>query len=290
MNEKETKTKKDSPLIFSKMINIMRKVEAIGKEQKNPAQHYFFRGIDDVYFALHNILANEGVITIPEILEERAEERQSSSGKMAMSRILKIRYRFYAEDGSFVDSSVIGEGADFSDKAANKAMSAAHKYVLLQTFCIPTEEPKDSEQDSIEMGKKKNESEDKKAMKPAAKTTQKSAQKPPAVQEPPAATEEPPPIEKTAPAGSEEEFMGGAKPPSKFDTAVLMTVKGERKKISYKEALEHFQTAKKFLGNKDYYQVLGNIGYEKSSELPFEKLDEVYRAMLKKYNDRKDFS
>jgi len=174
---------------------------------------------------------------------------------------------------------------DSGDKAANKAMAVAHKYALLQAFCIPTEDVKDPETNHHEVA------EEKKAMKPATKTTQKSAQKPPAAQAPPAAREEPPPIEKTAPAGSEEEFMGGAKPPSKFDTAVHMTVKGERKKISYKEALEHFKNAKKFLGNKDYYAVLGDLGFEKSSDLPFDKLDDVYKSMLKRYNDKRaDFA
>ena len=40
---------------------------------------------------------------------------------------------------------------DSGDKAANKAMSAAHKYALLQVFCIPTEEPKDSENEHHEI-------------------------------------------------------------------------------------------------------------------------------------------
>ena len=32
------------------------------------------------------------------------------------------------------------QGRDTSDKATNKAMASAHKYALLQTFCIPTED------------------------------------------------------------------------------------------------------------------------------------------------------
>ena len=42
-----------------------------------------------------------------------------------------------------MQATVVGEGMDSGDKAANKAMAIAHKYALLQTFCIPTEEQKD---------------------------------------------------------------------------------------------------------------------------------------------------
>ena len=37
---------------------------------------------------------------------------------------------------------------DSGDKSSNKAMSAAQKYAFLQVFCIPTEEPKDTENDT----------------------------------------------------------------------------------------------------------------------------------------------
>lgn len=281
MTETKEKTKGK---IFAQMAKILKETSAIGKEKKAGGLAYAFRGIDDVYNELHSIFAKHSVFTIPTVLEERSEERKTKTGGVLIYRILKIAYRFFADDGSFVSAIVVGEGMDSGDKAANKAMAVGHKYLLLQSFCIPTEDVKDPEENHHEVTEKT-----KPAAKEKAKPTngkEKGAQKPPAAQAPPAATEEPPPIEKAG----ESDFMPNAKPPSKFDTAVLMTVKGEKKRISYKEALEHFKTAKKFLGNKDYYQVLGDIGYEKSSELPFEKLDEVYKLMLKKYNDRKDFS
>jgi len=144
----------ETPLIFPKMIAIMRGVGKIAKDRENPSLKYAFRGIDDVYNELHDVLAKEGVITIPEVLEERAEERGKEE-KPVIYRILKIRYRFCAEDGSYVETIVIGEGMDWGDKAANKAMSVAHKYALLQTFCIPTSDPKDPEADKdISAGKK----------------------------------------------------------------------------------------------------------------------------------------
>ena len=137
--------------VFSAIVAVMQDVEHIGKNRQNEAQRYKFRGIDDVYNALHSILAKHGVFSVPTVLEDRHEERLSKSGSANIYRVLKIQYRFFAKDGSFFDAVVIGEGMDSGDKASNKAMAVAHKYALLQVFAIPTEEEKDPEVDSHEV-------------------------------------------------------------------------------------------------------------------------------------------
>ena len=55
-------------------------------------------------------------------------------------KLSKIKYIFYAEDGTSVEAITIGEGMDSGDKATNKSMAIAMKYALFQVFCIPTEE------------------------------------------------------------------------------------------------------------------------------------------------------
>jgi len=136
------------PLIYSKIAAVMRDAQPIAKGRENRQQGFKFRGIDDVYAALHDILTAHEVFTVPEVLEHSSEERTTKSGSTLIYRVLKIRYRFYTSDGSFVDSTVIGEGMDSGDKASNKAMSVAHKYALIQVFAIPTEDAKDSDADS----------------------------------------------------------------------------------------------------------------------------------------------
>ncbi len=144
-------TETTTPLIYAAMSTVMAKVDPIAKSRKNTGQGYSFRGIDDIYQALQAILAGEGIFTTSEIMSERTEDRQTAKGSALIYRVLHIRWRFYAPDGSFVTHDTIGEGMDSGDKAANKAMSAAHKYAFLTVFCIPTEEPKDSENDSHEL-------------------------------------------------------------------------------------------------------------------------------------------
>jgi len=139
-----------APKIHAAMIAVMRDVGAIGKDQKNQQQGYKFRGIDDIYNHLQKIKAKQGVYELPEVLDDRTEERQTKNGSALIYRILKIRYTFYAEDGSSVQATVIGEGMDSGDKASNKAMSVAHKYTLIQAYNIPTFELPDPEFESPE--------------------------------------------------------------------------------------------------------------------------------------------
>lgn len=131
--------------IFGLMPKVMAAIGAIGKGRKNQQQGYSFRGIDDVYNAIHDALAENQVFPVPRVLEQKREERPSKSGGLMFHVVLLVETRFYAPDGSSVSAVTVGEAMDSSDKASNKAMSAAMKYALLETFCIPTEESKDTE-------------------------------------------------------------------------------------------------------------------------------------------------
>ena len=146
-----SKGENDSPKIYRVICEAMKDIKAIGKDKKNQDQGFKFRGIDDVYNAVQPIFAKHGLFTVPEILEQTREERRSRSGGVLMYSICKIRYSFYADDGSHVDAVVIGEGMDSGDKATNKAMSIAMKYALFQVFAIPTEDTADPDAESPEV-------------------------------------------------------------------------------------------------------------------------------------------
>ena len=124
--------------IYGLMTKILAEVEAIGKGRRNQEQNYAFRGIDDVYNMIHPLFAKHGVFMLPRVLSEESAERPTRSGGIMRFAKLTMAYDFYAADGSHVTVETIGEAMDTADKASNKAMSAAHKYGLLQTFCIPT--------------------------------------------------------------------------------------------------------------------------------------------------------
>lgn len=144
----------NKPLVYGKISEVMEAVEAISKDRKNTVQGYSFRGIDDMYNALNEHLAKAKIFFTSEVVAKEREERATKSGGNLIYTVLTIKWRIYAEDGSFVETATVGEAMDSGDKSANKAMSAAYKYALMQVFCIPTDEPKDTENETHEVAPK----------------------------------------------------------------------------------------------------------------------------------------
>lgn len=128
------------PMIYGKIADCMRQLRAIGKDSLNEQQKFMYRGVDAVMNALNPVLTQNRMFCVPEVLEQRREERQARSGGNLIYSILRMRYTLYAEDGSSVSAVVVGEGMDSADKSSNKAMSVAYKYAMFQIFSIPTEE------------------------------------------------------------------------------------------------------------------------------------------------------
>jgi hypothetical protein len=143
--------------IYAKMSAVMRDVGAIGKDQKNQAQGFKFRGIDQFVNALYPALTRHGVFLSPRSVNytQELKEVTRSNGKAGVDKhvSLMMEYTFYAEDGSSVTiGPVPAEGLDSGDKATNKALSAALKYALIQTFSIPTEDMAEADLETPEIG------------------------------------------------------------------------------------------------------------------------------------------
>lgn len=131
--------------IYGLMAQILAEVGAVGKGRRNEQQNYRFRGIDDVYQAVHPLFAKFGIFTLPRVLAEDTTERTTEKGTVLRFVKLTMAYDFFAPDGSHVTAEVVGEAMDAGDKASNKAMSAAQKYALIQTLCIPTGDTPDAD-------------------------------------------------------------------------------------------------------------------------------------------------
>lgn len=149
-----------SNLIYKKMSLVMADIGAIGKNRKNLSQGFKFRGIDDMVNSLYPALTKHGVFMSPRCTSQSHEVRNvvRSNGKEGIDKTvsLSMEYDFFAEDGSKVTVGPIpAEGLDSGDKATNKALSAALKYALIQTFSIPTEDMDEADLESPELGKVK---------------------------------------------------------------------------------------------------------------------------------------
>ena len=140
--------------IFEAINACMADIGAIGKTSKNQQQGFMYRGIDAVMNAINPALIKNKVFVVPEVLEVQREERNTKNGGVLIYSIAKIKYTFYAEDGTHVDAIVVGEGMDSGDKSMNKAMSVGLKYALFEVFCIPTEEMKDPDEECHDVAPK----------------------------------------------------------------------------------------------------------------------------------------
>lgn len=117
---------------------------------------YKFRGIDAVYNVLSSIMAQNGLVIVPRMLGRTCEERTSKSGGALFYVTVEAEFDLVsAEDGSKHTARTFGEAMDSGDKATNKAMSAAYKYMAFQTFAIPTEGDNDADAHTHEVARKK---------------------------------------------------------------------------------------------------------------------------------------
>lgn len=144
------------PHVYAAIGAVMADIskEGIAKDKRNDQQKYTFRGIDDVYNALAPILSRNKLVIIPRVLSREKSERTSikddGRGNVRESTlfyvVLHVEFDLIsAVDGSKHVAVTWGEAMDSGDKATNKAMSAAYKYMAMQTFCIPTEGDNDAD-------------------------------------------------------------------------------------------------------------------------------------------------
>jgi hypothetical protein len=105
---------------------------------------YAYRGIEDITKVLQGLLARHGVTFIPRAeVVSITDLPHKGNGTSWTRTILRVEYQIAHASLEFPipGPCCIGIGDDNADKGANKAMSQAFKYALLQTFCIS--DPKD---------------------------------------------------------------------------------------------------------------------------------------------------
>lgn len=143
-----------APRVYAAIAAVMAELgkEGIGKDRRNDQQGYKFRGIDDVYNALAPVLAQHDLIVIPRVLSREQVERKNSKGNALFYVTCQVEFTLICSvDGSSIQAVTYGEAMDSGDKATNKAMSAAYKYMAMQTFCIPTEGDNDADASTHEV-------------------------------------------------------------------------------------------------------------------------------------------
>jgi hypothetical protein len=128
----------DDKMIYKAINKVMADVKPVSKKETK-GLNYAFRGIDDIYNAINPVLAKHGVFNTLDVEEKTIREYKTASGSVWQNTCIKVKYKFFCEDGSFIELSVWGEGSDGGDKGTSKALSQAHKTAICQLLCLPFE-------------------------------------------------------------------------------------------------------------------------------------------------------
>jgi len=126
-----------SAALATEGIGKHRQADTFG-DKEGGKKGFKFRGIDDVHNALAPHLARAGLVILPHVKKRALIERASKYGNPLFSVCVHVEYTLASShDGSTALVTIVGEAMDSGDKATNKAMSIAYKYMAIQTFCIP---------------------------------------------------------------------------------------------------------------------------------------------------------
>lgn len=127
--------------ILTQLVKVMNEVGTIAKTRKQGDLKYAYRGIDDVVAVVQPLFAEHGIVMCSRVTNAERDQFTNKNGGQMVNVRLTVEHDFWcAEDGSKVTCVTVGEAMDNSDKASNKAMTAAEKYALTQTLKIPTHE------------------------------------------------------------------------------------------------------------------------------------------------------
>lgn len=121
--------------IHEALVKIIKELPGIGKDSSGQGLPYNYRGVEDIVPVVKRLFAEHGVHMTAEHEIVSDADKQGNSGKQRRV-VLQSTFQFHALDGSFVETTTIGEAMDVQDKAFNKAMTAAYKYALIQTLTI----------------------------------------------------------------------------------------------------------------------------------------------------------
>ncbi|MES2326182.1 MAG: ERF family protein [Pseudomonadota bacterium] len=140
-----------SPSVYAAINAVSAELaqHGIAKAHINQADDYKYRSIDDLLDRLAPLLAKHRLCVFPKALERTVLERKDETDHSLFHVSLKVAFTLTSvDDGSSQTITAYGEALDGSDKATAKAMSAAYKSAMVQTFCIPLAGTDDPDQSS----------------------------------------------------------------------------------------------------------------------------------------------
>lgn len=129
------------PMIYQALAKVKRGMPAVPRNHETTSgPKYQYRAAEDVVNAAAPLLDEHGIIPAIRVEKHTRELREDKSGRAMAFSLLEVSVTFYTEDGSFLETRVIGEASDVSDKASTKAQTVAYRIALCGVLNIATAE------------------------------------------------------------------------------------------------------------------------------------------------------
>lgn len=129
--------------LYQRICAIMGDAGTLAKEGKNIAQNYKYLRETDVADLMRGLCAKHGVAIIPNVVEyARSEEGRTKSGNPIWLSRVKVAYELVnsEEPADRISTICFGEAYDGADKGLYKASTNAHKYFLVRTFSLGSDD------------------------------------------------------------------------------------------------------------------------------------------------------
>lgn len=123
--------------------DVMNDILALAKSEKHdsPGAKFMYRGIDALMNVCGPVFRKHRVMVIPRVTSAAYRDVQTSGGKPSRETTLQVQYQIIGPAGDSILGVSAGEAMDGGDKGTAKAMSVAMRVFLLQSLCLPTDEP-----------------------------------------------------------------------------------------------------------------------------------------------------
>lgn len=144
-----TVTGPHQPLVYLRVLDLMRQVGSIAKERTanlGAGGRYQFRGIDQAMDEVGRGMRDVGLVMETRVIDRQYQQHEVTSRNdrgqekitvWTTARVVVQYTLICPDDGSTLSFQAAGEGRDSGDKATSKAMSMACKYALFQGLMIP---------------------------------------------------------------------------------------------------------------------------------------------------------
>ncbi len=129
-------------LVHEGLVRVMKALTPIAKEGA-AGVNYKFRSIDAVFNQIHVLLADNGLWLRPVVLDDwQINLIPGTKDRQQGQALFRVELFACAEDESTHSLGIgLAQSHDYGDKAAYQAQQNAVKYVLIEAFAIPTDEP-----------------------------------------------------------------------------------------------------------------------------------------------------